>query len=140
MSFSVDDFRLDTQSQTGTKPKGNSRKQTSRDELRLGFLKGPIPADWLKVAGSLPGKTLHIGIAIWLVRGVEKRKRFKFTPRWYSWFSLDPHTVRRALLRLQQAGLIRVERKPGCSPIVTVLEAPKEDESLTPITRPPAPN
>jgi hypothetical protein len=140
MSFRIGNYRLDTDSQTCVKPKGTTRKRNCRNKLQLGFLKGPIPGDWLRIAGSLPGKTLHIGIAIWLVRGVEKRKRFKFTPRWYSWFALDPHTVRRALLRLQQAGLIRVERKPGCSPIVTVLEAPKEDESLTPITRPPAPN
>jgi hypothetical protein len=126
MSFRVEDYRLDTESLACVKPKGNSKKKTRRNNLQLDFLKGPIPGNWLRIAGALPGKTLHIGIAIWLVRGVEKRKRFKFTPRWYSWFTLDPHTVRRALLRLQQAGLIRVERKPGCSPIVTLLDAPEE--------------
>ena len=29
------------------------------------FLKGPIPMPWLIVAGNLPGKALHVGIALW---------------------------------------------------------------------------
>ncbi len=89
-----------------------------------GFLRGPIPANWLSIAGKLPGKTFQVSIALWFAFGIEKRTRFRFTPKWYRWFDLSPHTLRKSLHRLQEAGLIRLEYRPGCSPIVTMLEAP----------------
>jgi ABC-type metal ion transport system substrate-binding protein len=37
-------------------------------------------------------------------------------------FGVDIYAKRRALLVLEKAGLIRVDRKPGHSPVVTILE------------------
>ena len=101
------------------KPKKSIRRRKG------GFLKGPIPADWLSVAGKLPGKTLHVSLALWFAFGIEKRARFRFTSKWYRWFDIGPHTLRKSLHRLRDAGLIHVEHKPGCSPIVTMLDAPE---------------
>ena len=33
------------------------------------YLKGPIPLDWLSTAARLPGKSLHVGIALWFMGG-----------------------------------------------------------------------
>ena len=101
------------------------RKRTPRRSAG-GFLKGPIPTDWLAIAGNLPGKTLHVGLALWYAHGFEKQSRFRFTPKWHAWLGVRPHSLRKSLDRLQQAGLIRVERPPGSSPVVTILDAPEE--------------
>jgi len=37
-------------------------------------------------------------------------------------FGINPQARRRALYALEEAGLIRVERPPGCSLIVTITE------------------
>ena len=46
----------------------NSRSSTRLPRPKAGerFLKGPIPMDWLSAAARLPGKSLHVAIAIWL--------------------------------------------------------------------------
>ena len=65
----------------------------------------------------------HVGVSIWFAYGFEKENRFKFTPKWYRWIDLSPVTLRNSLRRLQEAGLIRLEYRPGCAPIVTILDA-----------------
>ena len=101
------------------KPKKSIRRRKGS------FLRGPIPANWLSIAGNLPGKTLHVALAIWLAYGVVKESRFRFTPKWYAWFDIGPHTLRKSLHRLREAGLIRLVCRPGCSPIVTILDVPE---------------
>ena len=116
----LDKFKLQSDSLLQIKPKRSLRRRKGL------FLRGPIPISWLAIAGNLPGKSLHVGISLWLAYGVEKQSRFRFTPKWYGWFDVSPATLRRSLRRLQEAGLIRLEYRPGCSPIVTILEAPEE--------------
>ncbi len=38
------------------------------------YLKGPIPLDWLSGAARLPGKSLHVGIALWFMGGMQKSR------------------------------------------------------------------
>jgi len=123
----LEDYRLDADSLKKIEFKRAPRRKKSKATRRINYLGAGIPGDWLSVAGNLPGKSLHVGIAIWLAHGVEKQDRFRFTPRWYEWFELSPGTLRRSLDRLRKAGLIRVEHRPGCSPIVTLLPATEEE-------------
>ena len=30
------------------------------------FIAGPLPLEWINHAASLPGKALHVGLALWL--------------------------------------------------------------------------
>ena len=90
------------------------------------FLKGPIPLPWLEVAVKLPGKTSQVAIGLWLAYGIERRERFKFSSKWHDWIGLSDKTLSLSLGRLQQAGLIRVEKYPGRVPIVTILAAPEK--------------
>jgi hypothetical protein len=125
MSLDVDDYRLNNESLAQIKPKRPPKRKSRRSARNLDYLRGPIPGDWLSIAGNLPGKTLHVALAIWLAYGVVKDPRFRFTPKWYAWFDVGPHTLRRSLRRLRDAGLIRIEHRKGCSPIVTLLDAPE---------------
>ena len=85
------------------------------------FLRGPIPLDWLGSAAALPGKTLHVGIALWWLHGMAKGKPFKLTQKALQPLNVERDTASAALVRLEQAGLIRVVRKPGQRPTVSMV-------------------
>ena len=129
MALDVEKYRLQSQNQSSRRKNTPVTKAKSRS-LKDGFLKGPVPLNWLAAAAALPGKTLHVGIAIWLAYGVLKKRRFPFTPKWHQRFSIGPRALRQSLQRLQAANLVRIERRPGSSPIITLLDTPKATNSL----------
>jgi hypothetical protein len=87
------------------------------------FLRGPIPLDWLGSAAALPGKTLNVGIALWWLHGMAKGKPFKLTQKALQTLNVERDAASAALVRLEQAGLIRVVRKPGQRPMVSMAVA-----------------
>lgn len=86
------------------------------------FLKGPIPMDWLSAAARLPGKSLHVAIAIWFTASLNKSATVPLSNLAGLPFGLDRNAKYRALKWLEEADLIEVERKLGRAPIVTLLE------------------
>ncbi len=86
------------------------------------FLKGPIPLDWLSTAARLPGKSLHVAIALWFTASLAKSATVPLSNLAGLPFGLDRNAKYRALDWLEKAGLICVERNLGRSPVVTVLE------------------
>ena len=93
----------------------SSRQHTGR------FLKGPVPLDWLQRAAQLPGKSLHVGIAIWFLVGLQKSSTVQLKPSITRQFGIDRHAGYRALKALEKAELITVSRHRGRSPMVTVI-------------------
>jgi len=93
------------------------------------FLKGPIPLDWLSAAARLPGKSLHVGIALWFMGGLQKSRVVPLSNITSLRFGLDRNAKYRALAWLEEAGLIAVERKLGRAPIVTLNDAPSSHPS-----------
>lgn len=91
--------------------------------LRKGehFLKGPVPLRWLQAAAVLPGKSLHAGVALWYVAGLTRSTDVPLSNVAGDKFGLDRNAKYRALAWLEGAGLIRVERKLGRAPVVTIL-------------------
>ena len=90
------------------------------------FLKGPIPWNWLQKASMLPGKSLHVGMALWQRSGIQKSRTVKLSNVAMEDVGVDRFAKRRALKALEEAGLISVERGQGRSPIVTLLNAPAD--------------
>jgi hypothetical protein len=93
------------------------------------FLKGPVPLDWLLAVGCLPGKAMHIGVALWHQVGLcggspTVKLRWKLMGE----FGVTRHSGYRALKALEAAGLISVVRHPGRSPVVTVCDCPLDSE------------
>ena len=123
MSLELGDYSLTEKSLSQIKPKVRSKRKRLPTSRKFGYLGTGIPGDWLSVAGRLPGKTLHVALAVWLAYGVTKEPRFRFGNRWLAWFDVGPSTKRESLCRLRDAGLIRLEHRPGSSPIVTVCNA-----------------
>jgi len=86
------------------------------------FLKGPVPLNWLMTTSRLPGKTLEVGIALWFLSGVNKNLSVRLSNKLLSEFGINRYAKHRALRVMEEANLISVFRKPGRSPVVTILE------------------
>ena len=85
-------------------------------------LQASIPPDWLAAAAHLPGKSLHVGIALWRAAGVQNARTVLLSNTAVHRFGLDRNAKYRALAWLEEAGLISVERQVGRSPVVTLLK------------------
>ena len=93
------------------------------------FLRGPVPLDWLGRAAALPGKTLNVAIALWWRHGMAKGKPFKLTKQALKSLHVERDAASAGLARLEQAGLIQVERRPGQRPIISILICTDEPSS-----------
>jgi hypothetical protein len=85
------------------------------------FLKGPVPWPWIEVAARLPGKALAVGLVLWRLHGAVKSKTVSLSNGEVEALGVDRNAKSRALRDLERAGLITVERQPGCSPRVTIV-------------------
>ena len=100
-----------------------------RPGKREQYLGGPIPMGWLGRAAALPGKALHLAVALWFEAGRRPGKpaAVGLSERTYRRFGLTARNTRaRALRALAGAGLVRVEVRVGRPTVVTVLAAPPE--------------
>jgi hypothetical protein len=85
------------------------------------FLKGPIPMDWLQRAAILPGKALHLGVALWFRAGLVGSMRLKLSNADLAALGVARDAKYEGLQRLKAAGLIAIEQQPGRAPTVTLL-------------------
>lgn len=86
------------------------------------FIKGPIPVGWISEAAALPGKALHLALAIQWLSGMNKGAPAKVPKKVLATFGLSMDAYRDGLKRLEAAGLIAVTRLPGQSPFVRVVQ------------------
>ena len=92
------------------------------------FIKGPIPCDWIASACRLPGAGLQVAMAYRFYRG-----RFRFKRRGLQWglpdvasgLWISDDSARRGLNAAELAGLLSVERVPGCKLAVSILDLPE---------------
>ncbi len=82
------------------------------------FLKGPIPWQWITLAGTLPGKALMIGLVIWREAGCTNEAT---VPLNLSNQEIHRKTAQRALQALVSAGLVSVQHRKGRPTLVTLL-------------------
>ena len=101
------------------------------------FLRGPIPLGWVAVAASLPGKTINVALALWWRHGMAQGKPFKLTQTALTALNVERDAESRGIARLEQAGLIHVERKPGQRPLISLLDLSRSTRpACDPQTRP----
>jgi DNA-binding transcriptional ArsR family regulator len=86
------------------------------------FIRGPIPGDWIGRAAHLPGNhTLHVALTVLHVSGLPKNNKVVTLERFhFDRFGVKKDSVRRALKRLREAGLIKY-MKTGQKYKVTVI-------------------
>ena len=79
-----------------------------------------VPLRWLQTAACLPGRTLHVAVALWHYHRLEKADQVALTPAELRRFGVHRNTAVASLERLESAGLVSVQRSKGRSPRVTV--------------------
>jgi hypothetical protein len=118
----IDPQRLRLGRQSASRLSSPPRSKPPRPKKGNRFLRGPIPLDWLSSAAALPGRSLHIAVAIWFLAGLKKTHIVPISNITSLQFGLDRNAKYRALDWLESANLIAVERRVGRAPIVTILE------------------
>lgn len=120
-SFDLDEIRIAPNG--GPAQSGKRRPRSGFYQPRSGekFLKGPVPLFWVMVASKLPGKALHVGIALWYLAGLTKSPVLKLNQSRLKDFGITRDSARRGLRALEHLGLILVVRKTGRKPQVTIL-------------------
>jgi hypothetical protein len=75
MTLDLRQFSL-KESFQGTPPSQppESPRVSNLREASAPFIKGPIPLAWMKAVAMLPGKCLHVGLALWYLVGLKKTK------------------------------------------------------------------
>ena len=92
------------------------------------FIRGPIDFEWVKQAATLPGKAWLVGTAIWFVVGMAKSNTITIQGQIIADLNISRKAFNRALDRLAEIGLITVNRRPGCSPEITLLYLLQENQ------------
>lgn len=93
------------------------------------FLRGPVPVWWLSQAGKLRGKALAAGVALWYQSGLTKKNPVKATRKLWGKFEINRKSASRGVRSLEGAGLITVVRRPGCAPVITIVNEQSVNEA-----------
>ncbi len=93
---------------------------------RAPYLRGPISWTWLSRCAQLPGRALHVGLALWFEAGMRKSNTVVLRPKHRGALGVDRHAARRALILMERAGLVRVSHAPGRAHVVVILDVDRE--------------
>lgn len=108
------------------------KNKNSPPRHRIGekFLKGPTPWNWLTIAAKLPGKALHVAIAIWFLAGVNRSSTINLSVSVLRQMGVARNAYYRGLELLEKAELISVARHRGRLPEVIILERNEHKERI----------
>jgi hypothetical protein len=101
------------------KTHGGGGRQVS--SLNDKFIKGPISAPWLIQASKLGVTPLLLGLVLWYLSGLRKARTVQISNVTCREWGVEPDAKRRALLKLEKAGLVAVDRCEKKSPKVTLV-------------------
>jgi hypothetical protein len=90
--------------------------------FRRGQFIPPIPAEWFNRAARLPGKALIVAAVIRFEAAKRHSTQVKLTGRMTESFGIRRTARLRAVAALEAVGLIRVERRFGSSPVISIIE------------------
>ena len=93
-----------------------------RKRRKTRFLKGPVSLANLHTAAQLPGRALHLYLAIRHRCDLHLTQTVTLSSDYLGPWGLDRHAKRRALSALELAGLILVDRHKGRAVRVTLVK------------------
>jgi hypothetical protein len=120
-AFNINDFRIGQSTVLPKLEKTKRHKSVYHTQTGKLFLKGPIPWEWLCLAGQCPGKAMQVAIALWLFAGLTKSRTIKLNLSRLINLGVTRDSARRGLSALEKEKLVAVERHPGRKPVVTIL-------------------
>jgi hypothetical protein len=104
-----------------------TRRRPPRHRPGDPFIKGPVPHAWIASACRLPGAGLRVAMASRFLC-----RRFRSENRWgldaiADGLRISARSARRGFNAAELAGLLAVEREPGCKLAVSVLDLPEPE-------------
>lgn len=123
----MSDFNPDTFRQVSSTVPSNRlpERKVNSSHKPSKFIKGPIPFDWITAAAKLRGQALAVALAIWFRAGLERSKTVTLSSTTLILFGVGRSGKARGLSLLENAELIRVDRKNGKNPVITILPVPE---------------
>jgi DNA-binding transcriptional ArsR family regulator len=100
---------------------GGTRNGRQASPIRGKFIAGPVDVKWVCQASQLGVKALLVGLALWHLKGLRKADTFIVSNLMLHDWGIGPDAKRRALRALEQAGLIKIDRRGKRSPQVTLV-------------------
>jgi hypothetical protein len=88
------------------------------------FIKGPVPVWWLALASTLSWRAAKLAPVLWLLAGLNSDHRVVLRTRFALMFGLSRYAVKRALMDLEKAGLVKAVHVRGRKPAVTLVMNP----------------
>lgn len=122
--FDLEQLRVMPSDAAGMKRTRKRPQRVPKTDRKSLFLKGPIPWTWISAAGRLPGKALHVAVALQMQVAMARGVEVRLSGDRLHEIGVDRHSAYRALKALEEAGLASVKRHRGRSPVVTLLDAP----------------
>jgi len=120
-TVTIDNFRLKSSYHSFKRINHRGPNTTSKENSDILYIKGPIPLKWILAASKLPGKSLEISMVLWFLKGVTRKHTVKLSGKLIRSFGVSRSTLYRGLAKMENAGLISVQRQIGRSPMVTIL-------------------
>jgi DNA-binding transcriptional ArsR family regulator len=112
-----------------TRSQGIVRHGRRTSPIQGRFIAGPIDVSWVVQASRLGVKALVVGLALWHIKGLRKADIFFVSNLMMQDWGVQPDAKGRALRALENAGLIKVERRGKRSPQVTLVVEEKGSAS-----------
>ena len=117
----LEDFRVKKDFSILPRKKRGRRNKVQKDISDKFVRKIPIP--WISRASHLSRKSLHVGVALWFLFGMNESKNPFKMERWVlELFDLTAETYRKTLKKMEKEGLVTVERFAGQTPKVSIIE------------------
>ena len=108
------------------------RKNRKRRRQYESYIRGPLPSGWFKKAESISGAALTVGLMLWKKAYFEKCWGFDgqskeseemiLTDRELKEWGTSRAARDRVLKKMHDMGLIRVQRHPGRSPRIQIID------------------
>jgi hypothetical protein len=109
---------------------GGGRRGRRLSPIRGKFVAGPVDVSWVVRASQLGVKALLVGLVLWHIKGLRKADTFNVSNLMVRDWGIRPDAKRRALRALENARLIKIERRGKRSPQVTLVVEEKAPASL----------
>ena len=110
---SIDDLVVKSPPMTTEVTTATAKPAKTRRVTYDRYLKGPVPWDWLLAAANCGGSALVVGLVVWREHGMNPDLPAVISSTKTGEFCVDRKTIYRALVALENAGLIEVTRAHG---------------------------
>ena len=122
-NINIEHFRIpDNQVEDFSKRNKRVRKERKVRKNDYGKFIITSPLYWMSKASHLSSKSLNVAVGLWYLHGLNKRKSFKMEKHVLEKFNITAETYNLVLKKMEAAGLISVERLPGQTPNIYIIE------------------